>query len=65
MDASTEAGFAPEYVAEKMIDSIVDKKAELIVSQFSANVGIFLRHFAPKIYFWSMSRRANKGSLEK
>lgn len=64
MDKETAAGFTAEYVAERMLDSVVDKKAELVVSQFLPNVAIFLRHFAPKVYFYFMIRRARKTSID-
>ncbi|CAH0748221.1 unnamed protein product [Diatraea saccharalis] len=60
MDKSTAAGFTPEYLAQRMVDSIVNKENELVVSQFFPNLAVFLRHFAPTIYFWIMERRSMK-----
>lgn len=60
MDTSTAAGFTPEYTAHKILDSIVKKDKELVISQFAPKVAIFLRHSLPSLYFWVMARRANK-----
>lgn len=60
MDPTTASGFTPEYTARKFVDAIVEKKKELILSQFLPRLGIFLRHATPSIYFWLMARRANK-----
>ncbi|KAI5637994.1 short chain dehydrogenase domain-containing protein [Phthorimaea operculella] len=60
MDPSTAAGFSPEYCAQQILDSVVLKQREIVVSQFTPKLAIFLRHAAPSIYFWIMARRANK-----
>ena len=60
MDKATAAGFTPEYTAYKILDSIVNKDKELVVSQFLPRLAIFLRHSTPSLYFWIMARRANK-----
>lgn len=60
MDPSTAAGFTPEYTACKILDSIVKKDKELVISQFIPKFAVFLRHSLPPVYFWAMARRANK-----
>lgn len=60
MDPSTAAGFTPEYTASKILDTIVRKDKELVISQFIPKVAIFLRHSLPSVYFWVMAKRANK-----
>lgn len=60
MDKSTAAGFTPEFVAIKILDMVVNKENELVISQFLPKSAIFLRHSFPSIYFWLMARRANK-----
>uniref|UniRef100_S4P9S5 Dehydrogenase/reductase SDR family protein 7-like protein n=1 Tax=Pararge aegeria TaxID=116150 RepID=S4P9S5_9NEOP len=60
MDKNTAAGFTPEYVAMKILDMVVNKNNELVISQFLPNLAIFLRHSMPSLYFWIMARRANK-----
>ncbi|XP_075969589.1 dehydrogenase/reductase SDR family protein 7-like isoform X2 [Anticarsia gemmatalis] len=59
MDPSTAAGFTPEYAANKIVDAIVSKQKELVVSQFVPKLGIYIRHSFPSLYFWIMARRAN------
>ncbi|XP_045785758.1 dehydrogenase/reductase SDR family protein 7-like [Maniola jurtina] len=59
MDKSTAAGFTPEYVAMKILDMVVNKDKELVISQFLPNLAVFLRHSVPSLYFWVMARRAN------
>ncbi|KOB75606.1 Dehydrogenase/reductase SDR family protein 7-like protein [Operophtera brumata] len=58
------AGFTPEYTASKILDGVVQKKNELVVSQFLPNLAIFLRQAAPSLYFWFMYKRAIKTSAE-
>lgn len=65
MDESTQQGFTPEYAAGKILDSIVYKKKELIISQFLPRFGIFLRHASSSIYFRIMAKRANKTTLSE
>ncbi|XP_047528149.1 dehydrogenase/reductase SDR family protein 7-like [Vanessa atalanta] len=60
MDSSTAAGFSAEYVAMKIVDLLVNKDKELIISQFLPNLAITIRHSMPFLYFWIMARRANK-----
>lgn len=59
MDKSTAAGFTSEYVAIKILDMVVNKDKELVVSQFLPNLAVFLRHSMPSLYFWIMARQAN------
>lgn len=60
MDSTTAGGFTVEYTAKKILDAIVNKKNELIISQFLPKLGIFLRHILPSIYFKVMERKAIK-----
>ncbi|XP_026495096.1 dehydrogenase/reductase SDR family protein 7-like [Vanessa tameamea] len=60
VDSSTAAGFSAEYVAMKIVDLLVNKDKELIISQFLPNLAITIRHSMPFLYFWIMARRANK-----
>lgn len=60
MDSSTAAGFTPEYAADKILDGIVTKKKDLIISQFVPSLAITLRHSIPFLYHWVMARRAMK-----
>ncbi|XP_072943984.1 dehydrogenase/reductase SDR family protein 7-like [Epargyreus clarus] len=60
MDKNTAAGFSSEYVAMKILDGVVKKEKDIIISQFLPNLAIFFRHFSPSLYFWFMARRATK-----
>ncbi|CAH4032031.1 dehydrogenase/reductase SDR family protein 7-like isoform X2 [Pieris brassicae] len=60
MDKSTACGFAAEYCAIKILDTVVQKNNELVVSQITPRLAIFLRHVAPSLYFWIMAKRAVK-----
>ncbi|XP_034840483.1 dehydrogenase/reductase SDR family protein 7-like isoform X2 [Maniola hyperantus] len=59
MDKSTAAGFTPQFVAMKILDMVVNKDKQLVISQFLPNLAVFLRHSVPSLYFWVMARRAN------
>lgn len=65
MDTSTASGFTPEYTAEKILNSVVRKENDLIVSQFVPKLAIFIRHFAPSIYHYIMKKRANPTKLSE
>lgn len=60
MDPTTEAGFSPEFVAEKIVRAILEKKNELIISTMLPRVAVFLRKFFPWLYFVVMNERAKK-----
>ncbi|KAL4710712.1 hypothetical protein ACJJTC_004357 [Scirpophaga incertulas] len=60
MDKSTAEGFSAEYAAQQMLDSVVKKDNEFVISQLLPKFAIFLRHFVPNVYFWLMSKRAVK-----
>lgn len=60
MDATTEAGYCPEYVAEKIVKAVVEKKKEIIISSLLPKVAIFLRKYLPSLYFVVMAQRAKK-----
>ncbi|XP_032513935.2 dehydrogenase/reductase SDR family protein 7-like [Danaus plexippus] len=60
MDKTTASGFEAEYVAEKVLDMVINGDKELVISQFVPNLAIFLRRFAPSVYHWAMTKRAVK-----
>ncbi|XP_049866885.1 dehydrogenase/reductase SDR family protein 7-like [Pectinophora gossypiella] len=63
MDPSTAAGLSPEYCAVKIMDSIVNKEKEIIISQFMPKLAVFVRRSMPSFYFWYMARRATKSPI--
>lgn len=60
MDATTSAGFSPDYVAKEIIKAIVSESPELVITQFNSRVAIYLRTLIPWLYFWIMYKRAKK-----
>lgn len=60
MDSSTAAGFSAGYVAERIVDTIVNKDNELIISQFMGHFAILVRRTIPSLYFYLVARRAAK-----
>ncbi|KPI91480.1 Dehydrogenase/reductase SDR family protein 7-like [Papilio xuthus] len=60
MDSSTAAGFSADYVAERIVDTIVNKENELIISQFMGHYAILVRRTIPSLYFYFVARRAAK-----
>lgn len=60
MDTTTANGFSPEYVALKIMDTVINKENELIISQFMGNFAILLRHHMPSLYFYLSALRAAK-----
>ncbi|XP_028157280.1 dehydrogenase/reductase SDR family protein 7-like [Ostrinia furnacalis] len=63
MDAATASGLTPQYTAEKILDSVVKKENDLVVSQFVPKFAVFIRHFAPSIYHYLMAKRAEPTKL--
>ncbi|CAH1953588.1 unnamed protein product [Acanthoscelides obtectus] len=60
MDATTEKGYKPEYVAEQIIKAVVEKKNEIVISTIIPKLAVFLRKYWPNIYFILMNQRAKK-----
>ncbi|CAK1552045.1 unnamed protein product [Leptosia nina] len=60
MDKSTAQGFSAEYCATKILDMVVNKNNEAIVSQAVPRLAVYLRQAFPSLYFYIMARRAIK-----
>ncbi|XP_068629511.1 dehydrogenase/reductase SDR family protein 7-like isoform X3 [Battus philenor] len=60
MDVSTAAGFSAEYVAMKILETVVNEENELIICQFVAHFAIFVRRMFPSLYYYIVARRAAK-----
>lgn len=60
MDKNTEKGYTPEYVATKIIQAVVEKSKEEVISPLIPKVAIFLRKYFPSLYFLVMARRFEK-----
>ncbi|KAJ8963726.1 hypothetical protein NQ314_005419 [Rhamnusium bicolor] len=64
MDSSTESGYSPDIVAEKIVRAVVEKKKEIIICTILPKLAIFLRKYIPSLYFFVMVRRAKQSSLK-
>lgn len=60
LDQNIEKGFLPEYVAEKIIQAVVAKRKEEVVSDLLPKVAILLRKYFPSLYFLVMAHRYEK-----
>ncbi|XP_018320727.1 dehydrogenase/reductase SDR family protein 7-like [Agrilus planipennis] len=60
MDDTTAKGFNPEDVAKEVIQAIIQKKNEVIVSSSIPRIVIILRKYFPWLYFFIMAKRATK-----
>ena len=58
-------GFAPNYVAQRILRSIVRKDREELITVLLHRVAIWLRFFFPNIYFWAMFIRARQSHDRK
>lgn len=64
MDATTESGYSPEFVASEIGRAVVQKKKEVIICTLLPRVAIFLRKYLPSMYFSVMVKRAKKAQLK-
>ncbi|XP_039490646.1 dehydrogenase/reductase SDR family protein 7-like [Drosophila santomea] len=63
MDEATAKGMSPDKLAERILQCILRKEPDIIVSDVQAKIAYYLRHLCPSLYFWIMAKRALK--LEK
>ncbi|KAJ8920678.1 hypothetical protein NQ315_004817 [Exocentrus adspersus] len=60
MDPTTESGYSPEFVAQKIVEAVVENKKEIIISTWLPKIAIFLRKYIPFLYFLVVAHRAKK-----
>ncbi|XP_014212236.1 dehydrogenase/reductase SDR family protein 7-like [Copidosoma floridanum] len=60
MDETTEKGYPPSEVAEKILNAVLRGDEELTICNFSQRVAILIRVMWPSAYFWIMKYRAKK-----
>lgn len=65
MDAATEQGYSPEYVAKKVLKAVLRKEKDVIIAPMTPRYAILLRSLVPSLYFWIMEKRAKKLAKEK
>ncbi|KAL1491143.1 hypothetical protein ABEB36_011785 [Hypothenemus hampei] len=63
MDATTEAGYEPQYAAQEIVKGVLKKKKEMVLCGLLPRIAIFLRRYLPFVYFFVMERRARKSRL--
>lgn len=63
MDPTTKSGYSPEYVAEEIVKAVALKRKEMVISTMLPKVAIYLRKFAPGLYFYVMEKRADRKSV--
>lgn len=62
MDKTTQSGYTPEYIAERVVKAVMEGKKELMIAPIAPRLAIFLRYFWPTLYFWIMERRAQSST---
>lgn len=65
MDDSTMSGYSAEYVAQRIVDAVVNDEQEVIIAPFYARLAIGLRYVWPRFYFWIMKCRADRQASQK
>lgn len=60
MDKTTENGLPPSEVARQVVEAVLNRKDELVLSDYKPKLLIVLRAVAPDVYFWIMSKYAKK-----
>lgn len=58
MDKTTENGYQPEFVAERILKSVLKQEKEVTIAPFSLKAAIVLRTLFPSLFFWIMQKRA-------
>uniref|UniRef100_A0A1B6CN93 Ketoreductase domain-containing protein n=1 Tax=Clastoptera arizonana TaxID=38151 RepID=A0A1B6CN93_9HEMI len=59
-DESTASGYSPDKVADDILSAVIRKKPELILSETTPRLAIYLRTFFPSLYFYIMKNRAKR-----
>jgi dehydrogenase/reductase SDR family protein 7B len=60
MDATTENGYTPEYVAEQIYKAVRNGSKEVLICSPLPRVAILLRLLSPRTFFYLMAWRAKK-----
>ncbi len=59
MDETTEKGYDPSYVAEKVLRAAAAKKDEIVIAKPDATVAIYLKTLCPKLLNYFVRRKSN------
>jgi dehydrogenase/reductase SDR family protein 7B len=63
-DDDHKKGYEPSYVSHRIMRAIINHEKEVLIAVLFHRMGIWLRFFAPSIYFWVMYLRG-KSTFEK
>lgn len=58
LDAATEKGYDPMYVAKRIVVGVQQREKEIVISTITPRIAILLRKYLPSLYFYVMARRA-------
>jgi len=60
MDVNQEKGYTAHYVAQNIIKCILSGTQQVILAPFYVRIAVLLRAFLPSVYFYFISRRAER-----
>ena len=60
MDANQERGYSVHYIAQNVINCLIRGDHQLILAPLYVRLAVLLRAFLPNLYFYLMSRRAER-----
>ncbi|XP_033631273.1 dehydrogenase/reductase SDR family protein 7-like [Asterias rubens] len=61
MDATIASGMSTDYVAERILHSIVKRQPDVIIGPLYLRMLIYIKAFLPSLYAWVMALRARGG----
>ncbi|KAI6221426.1 hypothetical protein M3Y99_01549900 [Aphelenchoides fujianensis] len=59
-DANQQKGYAPEFVAKRVVGALESRQTELILAPLVHKLAIYMRLFTPNLLFWLLHRRGQK-----
>lgn len=65
MDKATNSGMRPEKVANRILNAIVCKEKDVMMSDLQAKFAYYTRYIWPSFYFWIIERRAQRLEREE
>ncbi|XP_025096684.1 LOW QUALITY PROTEIN: dehydrogenase/reductase SDR family member 7B-like [Pomacea canaliculata] len=60
LDKTTESGMSADFVAEKVVNAVIQVQEEVVLAPSVHKAAILLRSVLPGVYFWIMASRARK-----
>lgn len=60
MDETTQHGYSPKNVADRILTSVLRGDKEVTIASFTQKIAILLRSLNPNLYFWVMQNRAKR-----